>query len=71
MAEFWDTHDLGEYGDRVRPAKFDVDIETETTYYPLELSLSNMLRSIARRRGISPDTLLNLWIHEKVHDVKK
>jgi len=71
MAEFWDTHDLSKYWRRVRPVKFDVEIESETTYYPLDRSLSTALRSIARKRGISPEILLNLWVQEKVREVHK
>jgi hypothetical protein len=26
-AEFWDTHDLGEYWDLTREAKFEVDLQ--------------------------------------------
>ncbi len=71
IGEFWDSHDLAEYWNRVRVTKFDVDIQSETTYYPLEPSLSVTLRSIAKQRGISPEILLNLWVQEKAHEAKK
>ncbi len=66
MGEFWDTHDLSEYWDRLQPVEFEVNIQSESTYYPLESSLSESLRSVARQRGVSPDVLLNLWVQEKV-----
>ncbi len=65
IGEFWDSHDLSEYWNQTRPAKFEVDIQSEITYYPLDISLSTKIRSIAKRRGISPETLLNLWVQEK------
>jgi len=71
IGEFWDTHDLSKYWNRTRPVNFEVEIESETTYYPLDSSLSAALRSIARKRGISPEILLNLWVQEKVQDVRK
>lgn len=71
IGEFWDTHDLSKYWDRLRPVKFRVVIESETSYYPLDSSLSTALRSIARKRGISPEILLNLWVQEKVQEVPK
>jgi len=71
LSEFWDSHDLSEYGDQLRPAEFEVDIQSEATYYPLEATLSAELRSIARKRGISPEVLLNLWVQEKVRKVTK
>jgi len=71
LAEFWGSHDLGQYWDRLQPAEFEVDIQSETSYFPLEASLSAELRSIARKRGVSAETLLNLWVHEKVREDTK
>lgn len=70
IGEFWDTHDLSEYWQQTRPVKFEVDIQSEITYYPLESSLSAKIRSIAKQRGVSPETLLNLWVQEKLQEQK-
>ena len=70
IAEFWDSHDLADYWDRIEPAEFEVDIRSEITYYALDRKLSELIRDIARERGISPDTLLNLWIQEKLQETK-
>ena len=40
MGEFWDTHDLAAYWDQMQPVDFEVDVDSESTYYPLEASLS-------------------------------
>ncbi len=66
IAEFWDTHDLNEYWDQTRPVQFEVDIQSEATYYPVENQLSDKMHKIARKRGVSAETLLNLWLQEKV-----
>lgn len=71
LGEFWDTHDLSEFWDKVRRARFKVEIESETTYYPVEASLSTALRSVARKRGVSADVLLNMWLQEKLRKAKK
>ncbi|HTE18860.1 MAG TPA: CopG family antitoxin [Armatimonadota bacterium] len=65
IGEFWDTHDLADHWDQTQPAAFEVDLRSTATYYPLEQELSKKLRSIAERRGISSETLLNLWVQEK------
>ncbi len=70
IGEFWDTHDLGDYWDQARPVEFEVDIQSEVTYYPLDANLSTKVHSIARRRGVSPETLLNLWVQEKLQKEK-
>jgi hypothetical protein len=66
--EFWDKHDLADYWDQTEPVEFEVDIQSEATYFPVEMLLSEKLISIAERRGISPETLLNLWLQEKLRD---
>ena len=68
IGEFWDTHDLSEHWDETEPVEFEVDAQSETTYYPVETKLSAKLRALAERRGISPEMLLNLWVQEKVGD---
>jgi len=68
IGEFWDTHDLSDYWDQTYPVEFEVDIQSEVTYYPLDTTLATKLRSIAKRRGISPETLINLWVQEKLQE---
>lgn len=68
IAEFWDTQDLAEYWDKTKPAEFEVAIQSEATYYPVENALSKKIRSAARKRGVSPETLLNLWVKEKLEE---
>jgi len=68
IGEFWDSHDLTDYWDQTKPVEFEVEIESETTYFPVETKLSAKLVSLAKKRGVSPETLLNLWIQEKVRD---
>jgi hypothetical protein len=43
-------------------------IESEGTYCAIERGLSEQIRSIAKRKGVSPDTLVNLWIQEKIQE---
>jgi hypothetical protein len=66
IGEFWDVHDLADYWNQTHPAEFAVDIRSEVTYYPLDALLSAQIRAVAQRRGVSPATLLNLWIQEKL-----
>ncbi len=70
IGEFWDTHDLADYWDRTKEVSFEVDIESEITYYAVEKSLSERLQIIAQKRGISADTLINLWVQEKLQEQK-
>lgn len=66
MGKFWDTHDLTEFWDQTTPAEFEVDIRSEVAYYPVDVTLSERLAEVARRRGVSAERLLNLWVQERL-----
>lgn len=66
IGEFWDTHDVTDYWDATEPVEFEVDIRSETRYYALDKELAKNVQQIAGRRGITAETLLNLWVQEKV-----
>jgi hypothetical protein len=66
--EFWDSHDLADYWDQTEPAEFEVDLQSRVTYYAVDRLLSEKLVDLARQRGISASTLLNLWVQEKLHE---
>jgi hypothetical protein len=70
IGDFWDTHDLSDFWDKTKQAEFDVDIESEITYYALDKILSERIQAIAQKRGISSDTLINLWLQEKLQEQK-
>ncbi len=66
IGEFWDKNDLADFWEQIEPVEFEVEIESQTTYFPVETNLSTKLTAVARQHGISPETLLNLWIQEKM-----
>ena len=62
----WDDHDLGEVWEQTEAADFVVSGQAKTTYYAIENTLSQKLHAVAQQRGVSTQTLLNLWLQEKV-----
>jgi len=68
IGEFWDQHDLSDYWGRTRKVKFDVVLEPEATYYPIQKDLSERIQSEARKQGVSSDTLVNLWLEQKMKE---
>jgi hypothetical protein len=68
IGDFWDTHDLSDFWDQTKRVDFDVNIESEITYYSLEKRLAKEVQSIAQKRGVSADTLINLWVQEKIQE---
>lgn len=68
MGEFWAEHDLADYWEHTEPVEFEVDIQFEKKYYPLERSIVEEVSRVARKRGVAAETLLNLWIKEKLQE---
>jgi predicted HicB family RNase H-like nuclease len=66
IGEFWDDRDLADYWEETDAAEFSVNLQSEIIYYRVEVTLSEQIRSIAKRQGVSPETLLNLWVQEKL-----
>jgi hypothetical protein len=67
IGEYWDAHDAGEIWDETEEANFTVDLQFDVFYYAVETSLSSKLRRIAETKGVSAETLVNLWLQEKVN----
>jgi hypothetical protein len=70
MGEFWDEHDLSDYWAKTRPARADVDLESEESLYAVEKELSETIRREAKTRSVSPHTLVNQWLQEKIRKLK-
>lgn len=68
IGEFWDTHDLTDYWDQTKPVEFEVELKSEVTLFALESGLSTRIRELAAQRGVAPETLLNLWVQEKLEE---
>lgn len=67
MGEYWDQHDLMEVWDQTESVDFSVAIESERIYFPIDRKLSNKIAKIAKLHGITPETLVNLWVQEKTN----
>ena len=61
MGEFWDTHDFTELDSDAPDVKFEV-----TCAVPVEIDLFAQIEKQAHQRGVSVETLVNLWLQQKV-----
>jgi hypothetical protein len=61
MGEFWDTHDFTEYDTDAPDINFEIACAV-----PIELDLFTSLEKQARLRGIKVETLVNLWLQQKL-----
>ena len=68
-ADFWDTHSLADYWDQTEEVYFDVNLQRSVLLVPLEHSLARRLADVARRQGLSAETLVNLWVSDRLQQV--
>ena len=64
-AEFWESHSLSDYWDQTS----EVDIEVSAPrhqWIPLAANLAQKVAEYAREEGVSVETLINLWVAEKL-----
>jgi hypothetical protein len=67
IAEFWDTHSLAEYWDQTHEVEFEVRAKRRrrVTLVP---EVYARLEVQASARGIQPETLVNLWLAERLQE---
>jgi hypothetical protein len=70
-AAFWDTHSLANYEDIQQDVEFEVALGSEKNYFAVEEELSKSIDKFARLKGVLPETLVNLWLKEKVLELQK
>ncbi len=67
-ASFWDTHSLTDYWEETQ----EVDIEVRAArrqWVPLASHVASKASERARREGVSVETLVNLWVAERLEIV--
>ncbi len=65
IGDFWDTHSLNDYWDKTREAEFEVRAERRRRI-TVEPQIYKQIEAEARVRGVVPETLINLWLAEKL-----
>ena len=64
--EFWDTHSSADYEDYMKEVHFDVELKGRAHDVRVTNDVLREVRKIARQRGVATETLVNLWLQEKV-----
>ena len=64
---FWDEHSTVDYEDLMEVVEVEVELSSSKLYFPVAKDLLHGVREQARKQGVSPETLVNLWLQEKLH----
>jgi hypothetical protein len=69
--EFWDTHSSADYEDLMEDVDVQIDLSRSKRYYPVAKDLITQLKAQARQQGVSTETLINLWLKEKIMETAR
>jgi hypothetical protein len=67
IAEFWDSHSLDDYWDQTHEAEFDLRVKRRRRI-TLTPEIYERIEAQAHERGVLPETLVNLWLAERLSD---
>jgi hypothetical protein len=65
---FWDTHSTSDYEDLMEDVDIQIDVHSSRVYCAVAKDLAAQLRDQARKQGVSTETLINLWLREKISE---
>ncbi len=67
VADFYDTHSLADYGDQTHEVTFEVRAQRRRRI-TLDPDVYAQIEAQAYTRGILPETLVNLWLMERLQE---
>ncbi len=67
IGEYWDSHSLADHWDETHEVEFEVRAKRRRRV-TLEPEVYNEIEEQARARGIAPETLVNVWLLERLHE---
>lgn len=71
MAEFWDSHSLADYWDQTEPAEFEISNDVRRRYLvSVDRELLGRAQRVARTRGLSTESLINLLLEQRLHELE-
>ena len=65
IADFWDTHSLADYWEETEEVDFTVRAKRRRRVV-MDPDVYQQVELEARQRGILPETLINLWVAERL-----
>ena len=67
IAQYWDTHSLDDHWDETREVKFEVRAQ-QRRRVTLNPELYAKIEVQARQKGVLPETLVNIWLTERIQE---
>lgn len=69
-AEWFDTHDMADYEDQLKPVDFHFDLRKNRNWVELDIPIAKRVRNLAKKRHTSTHDLVNNLLKEKLSSMK-
>ena len=69
IADYWDTHSLADHWDETHEVNFEVRMQRKCRV-TLTPEIYKKIEKQALEQGVLPETLVNLWLAERLHAIK-
>jgi hypothetical protein len=63
---FWDRHSVADYAEDLKPANIRFRLRGRVHLLAVDPDIAAQLRAASRARGLSPETVANLWLRERL-----
>ncbi|MBI4769508.1 MAG: hypothetical protein HY784_03605 [Chloroflexi bacterium] len=70
IAEFWDAHSLADYDDQSYEVQMRFLPSARRNYVSIDPDLLEELQGLAGQRRVATQTLVNLWLRQRVDEIK-
>jgi len=71
LVDFFETHDMGYYWEKMPETHFDVNIKKRKHLVVLEEDIVDKLTEIAKAKKVSSESLINSWLKNKIRRATK
>ena len=65
--DFWDSHDLADYWDKTKEVDLKFNLRKKHFYIAISPQLAKELHKVSEEQGVSTETVVNLFLQEKLH----
>lgn len=69
IADFWDMHSLADHWDETHEVDFEVRMQRKG-HVTLTPEIYEKIERHAREQGVLPETLVNLWLAERLRRIE-
>ena len=71
LSEFWDTNSLANYWEQTEHVEFELNPDARRRYLvALDPQLLQRVQKLAQSRGLSTESLVNLLLEQRIHELE-